>query len=371
MRIAVIITARPSYAKAKTVMAALLVRGVDVQILCAASALLPRYGRVRDVIAQDFPHTPITDCWATYEGATLLTSAKETGALCSELASVLDRLRPDAGMVIADRHEVLAAAQAVAYQQIPLIHLQGGEHTGSIDDKVRDAITHLADQHFVCTERAKWRVYGLTGVLQDIHHVGCPSIDLARQALADPPVTLEELGGVGCPIDLDQGFVVVLHHPVTDALALGPDQVNRIMLATLAAGMPTVVFWPGQDAGSEALARTVRGWGQKVRAVKNLPPARFLRLLTQARCLIGNSSAGIRECAYLGVPVVNIGARQRGRERAANVLDCGDDPTGIYPALVRQLARGRYPRSLLYGDGQAGARIAAVLTDSEAIMWAS
>ena len=143
MRVAVVLTARPSYAKLKTVIVALLARHVDVQMICCASALLERYGRVVDVVRADFPQLEITEAWSTYEGANLITSAKETGALLTELGAVLSRLRPDVSVVCADRHEVLAAAQAAAYLHLPLLHLQGGERSGSIDDRIRDAITQL------------------------------------------------------------------------------------------------------------------------------------------------------------------------------------------------------------------------------------
>jgi UDP-N-acetylglucosamine 2-epimerase len=129
--------------------------------------------------------------------------------------------------------------------------------------------------------------------------------------------------------------------------------------------LPVIAFWPGQDAGSESMAKVYRQWREarpshSLRIVRNLPPVRFLTLLTQSACLVGNSSAGIRECSYLGVPVVNIGRRQWGRERAANVRDV-QDLAQLEGAVTAQIGRGRYPRSLLYGDGQAAARIAEVI----------
>jgi UDP-hydrolysing UDP-N-acetyl-D-glucosamine 2-epimerase len=360
LRVAIIVTARPSYAKAKTIIAALLARGVDVQILACASALLERYGAVVNVIRKDFSDVPITEVWSTYEGANLVTSAKETGALCSELAGVLSRLRPSIGLCIADRHEVLAAAQAIAYQHVPFIHCQGGEKTGSIDDKVRDSITMLADIHCTATERAKWRVYGLTGS-DHIYNTGCPSLDLAKQAQSEPPVTVEELGGAGAPIDLNQPFVVVLQHPVTNEMDAASEQMNATLRGAFETGQ-VICFWPGEDAGADAASKVIRTkpW---LHTVRSLPPSRFLRLLTQCACLVGNSSAGIREASYLGVPVVNIGNRQHGRERGPNVVDVGYDSTQIGQAIQTQIQRGVYPSSGLYGRGDAGERIAEVLCD--------
>jgi UDP-N-acetylglucosamine 2-epimerase len=120
-------------------------------------------------------------------------------------------------------------------------------------------------------------------------------------------------------------------------------------------------LWPGQDAGAGIASKALRAWQGRVHTVRSLPPSRFLRLLTQAACLIGNSSAGIREASYLGVPVVNIGTRQHGRERGPNVIDVPHDAVKIANALSWQIAHGPYPSSSLYGKGNAGQRIAEVL----------
>ena len=368
MRVAVVLTARPSWAKLEPVCRALQQRpGVELQIIACASALLERYGRVVDVVkAQGYDVA--AECWSTYEGATLLTSAKETGALLTELCGVLCRLRPDAVCVVADRHEVLAAAQAASYLHLPLVHLQGGERTGSIDDKVRDAITQLADWHCVSTRRAQMRVYALTGAIERVIWTGCPSIDLARDALESQPVTFDELGGSGPRLDLAFPFLVVLQHPVTSEADQAGAQMQTTLEAVGAVNLPRIVFWPGEDAGQEAMAKAIRVWKDKrpdlaIHTVRSLPPARFLKLLTHASVLVGNSSAGIREASYLGVPVVNIGSRQWGRERGPNVCDVGHEAEAVWVAACDQIAHGPYPQSTLYGRGNAGEQIAEVICD--------
>lgn len=369
MKIAVVLTARPSWSKLEPVCRALKAKpDVELQIIACASALLERYGNVSAVVERS--GFAISErVWSVYEGESLLTSAKETGALLTELATTLFRLRPGVVLVCADRHEVLAGAQAAAYCNLPLCHMQGGERTGSIDDKVRDAITQLADYHLVCTERAKHRVYGLTGDWAHIWNTGCPSIDLAKQALSEPPVTAEELGGAGAAIDLSRPFLVVLQHPVTSEVEDAGQQIDDTLEACVTyQRLPTLVFWPGQDAGGGQSSKVIRAsWSRHplVHTVRNLPPLRFLRLLTQAACLVGNSSAGIRECSYLGVPVVNIGTRQTGRERGPNVADVEhwlhDPVQDISVAITSQLQHGPYQSSALYGRGDAGIGIAEVL----------
>jgi UDP-hydrolysing UDP-N-acetyl-D-glucosamine 2-epimerase len=365
-KVCVVVTARPSWSKLQTICEALrAMPDVELQIVACASALLERYGRVCDVIrAQGF--TVNEEVYSIIEGESTLTGAQETGGLLNLLAPVLSRLRCDVVVGCADRHEVLGVAQAATYQHIPFGHLQGGERTGSIDDRVRDAITGLADIHFPSTELAAFRVYNMTGS-SNVHWVGCPSIDVAKEAQDEPPVTVEELGGAGAPIDLGKPFSVLLQHPVTDEA----DQAYAQMAATLL-GMSGVhldaqilALFPGQDAGSEASSKAIReaqGW---VHTVRNLPPNRFLRLLTQASVLVGNSSAGIREASFLGVPVVDIGNRQRGRQRAKNVVWAPHDAEQISQAIQRQIAHGRYASSDMYGNGTAGERIAEILASTE------
>jgi len=361
-KVCVVVTARPSWAKLEPVCRALKARpDVELQIVACASALLERYGRVVDVIkAQGYDVT--AEVWSTYEGANLLTSTQETGALIHGLARELQRLRPDVVVVCADRHEVLGAAIAASYQHTPLAHIQGGERTGSIDDRVRDSITGLADLHFPATELAAFRVYSMTGSAH-VHWTGCPSVDVAKQAQDEPPVTVEELGGAGAPIDLSKPFVVLLQHPVTSEADQAYEQMRRSIW-----GLPdkrsaqSLVLWPGQDAGADGASKAIREYQSYFHTVRNLPPNRFLRLLTQASVLVGNSSAGIREASYLGAPVVNVGSRQFGRQRGPNVVDVPHDAEQIAQAIQRQIAHGRYASSGIYGDGTAGQQIAEVLS---------
>jgi UDP-hydrolysing UDP-N-acetyl-D-glucosamine 2-epimerase len=220
-------------------------------------------------------------------------------------------------------------------------------------------ITALADLHFPATELAALRVYSMTGS-QHVHWTGCPSVDIAKQAMSEPPVTVEELGGAGYPIDLGKPFTLLIQHPCTDEA----EQAYLQMQTTLSALNPfaqTLALFPGQDAGSESASKALRESQNWLHTVRNLPPNRFLKLLAQASVLIGNSSAGIRESAYLGVPVVNIGSRQFGRQRAKNVVDVPHDAEQIAGAIQRQIAHGRYASSSLYGVGDSGERIAEVL----------
>ena len=342
-RIAVVITARPSYSRIKTVLEVLRSRpDVDLRIIAATSALAIRYGAVVDRIRAD-GFTIAAELPSLVEGGGTRESAVSTGLLTTMLVPELDRIRPDVVVTIADRHETLATAIAAAYQHIPLCHVQGGEVSGSIDDKVRNAVTQLADIHCVATSGARDRVLALRPDAE-VHVTGCPSIDLAARALQEGPLPCSDY--------------VVLQHPVTGEADQAAEQIRQTVRALQ--GKDVTWYWPGEDAGSEAMSKVLRMEG--LHPVRNRPPLEFLRMLLGAKALVGNSSVGIRECSYLGVPAVNIGTRQQWRERGPNVLDVAWHDAGQISNAV-ELARAMVPpKSALYGDGHAGERIAAVLT---------
>jgi UDP-hydrolysing UDP-N-acetyl-D-glucosamine 2-epimerase len=335
----------------------------------AASALLDRYGNAQQVIESDgFPiHARV---YSVLEGAHPTVMAKTTGVGLLEMATVLDNLRPDVVVTVADRYETMSTAVAAAYMNIPIAHVQGGEITGSIDEKVRHAITKLSDVHLVATQQAKERVIRMGECASTVHVTGCPSIDLANDILKNPALDFDPLakyGGVGSPVDLSGGYLVAMQHPVTTEHQLAKRQVLETLHAARDSGLPVLWFWPNVDAGADGTSSGIRAFREIERPesmhfFKNMEPADFLKLLCNARCLVGNSSVGIRECSFLGVPVVNIGSRQQGRERGRNVLDVNYDREEIGAALRVHLSNGRYPNDHLYGDGRAGERIAETLS---------
>ena len=365
--ISLVLTARPSYAKLQPIIAALRARQATMEVVCCASSLLVRYGRVVDQVRSDFPDVPVTEVYSTLEGSTLQTGAKDVGVLVTGLADHFARIRPRFVVVTADRYETIGAAIAARYQNIPVVHIQGGERSGNIDDVVRDANTALAAYHFPATELAKYRIYSLTGQYEHIWNVGCPSVDVALWAQADPPVTSTELGGTGADVDLNGPFILMLQHGDTERVHAAYQQLRTTLDACQDAHLPLVCFWPGQDAGQEDASKAIRVYCQQyaqypIRTVRTLPPRRFLRLLSQTTVLVGNSSAGIREASAVGTPVVNVGDRQSGRQRAGHVADVPHERGFIAGALKRQARHGRYERSDLYGTGTASRQIADILT---------
>ena len=369
-KVCVVITARPSYSRIKTALQAIRAHSeLELQLVVAASALQDRYGSAVQYIEED-GFKIVSRVYMVLEGENLTSMPKTTGLGLLELATVFDNLKPDLVVTIADRYETLATAIAAAYMNVPVVHIQGGEVTGSIDEKVRHAVTKLADLHLVSTQKAAERVMRMGENPACVIVTGCPSIDLAAEVLRDPTLNfdpLERYGGVGTSINISDRYLVVMHHPVTTEYGLARAHVLETLRAVRDLELPALWFWPNVDAGSDGTSAGIRFFREEmkpanIRFFKNMMPTDFLRLVYNSSCLVGNSSVGIRECSFLGVPVVNIGSRQAGRDRGRNVLDAPYDHCAITDAMERHLGNGRYPKDTLYGDGCAGTRIADSLS---------
>jgi UDP-hydrolysing UDP-N-acetyl-D-glucosamine 2-epimerase len=366
----VVIGSRANYGSIKSVMRAVQAHpALQLQIIVGASALLDRFGSVVDVIERD-GFTPDARVNMIVEGETPVTMAKSTGLGLLELPTLFEILRPDVVVTVGDRFETMATAVAGAYMNIPLAHTMGGEVTGTIDESIRHAITKLAHLHFPANQEAADRIIRLGEAPDTVHVVGCPRIDLVSEIMANGSGEFDaewlDREGVGGHISTDAPFLLVSQHPVTTEYGQAEHQITETLMALHELRMPTVMLWPNVDAGSEDVSRGMRKFREQfapeyIRFYKNFPVETYLRLMKSAACLVGNSSASIREGAFVGTPAVNIGSRQDGRERGANVVDVGYDRRAIVDAVRLQLARGRYPPQHIYGDGSAGTRIADVL----------
>lgn len=368
-KVCVLVTARPSYSRIKSALRAVQEHpDLELQLVVAASALLDRYGNAVRIIEQD-GFQIAARVYMVLEGENLVTSAKSTGMGVVELATVFDNLKPDVVVTVADRYETLATAVVASYMNIPVCHVQGGEITGSIDEKVRHAVTKLSDLHFTATEKAAERVIRMGEDASSVFVTGCPSIDLATEILKEPDLDFnpfKKYGGVGELLDLENGYLVVLQHPVTTEYESARRHVTETLHAVHNLGIPVLWFWPNVDAGSDGTSKGIRAFREiekpkNIQFFKNMAPEDFLRVVYNSRCIVGNSSVAIRECSFLGVPAVNIGTRQAGRERASNVVDVDYDRNQITMAINYHIQNGRLASDPLYGDGRAGDRIAKLL----------
>lgn len=372
-KICVVVTARPSYSRIKTALTAIKEHPeLELQLVTAGSALLDRYGNAVDFIEKD-GFEIAAKVFMVLEGENPTTMAKTTGLGVMELTNVFYNLKPEAVVTIADRFETIATSIAAAYQNIPLVHIQGGEVTGSIDEKVRHANTKLADLHLVASEDARDRVIKLGEIPEKVINTGCPSIDLVKEILKSPKLDfdpIEKYGGVGSKLDWKTGYIVVMQHPVTTEYQQAKSHITETLKAIKKLDLPTFWFWPNVDAGSDGTSNGIRTFREiekpkNIHFFKNMEPKDFLRLLKNSKALVGNSSAGLRECAYLGVPVVNIGNRQYRRIRAKNVTDVNYDLDKILKATQKSINTKHFESSEIYGKGNSGENIAEILATSE------
>lgn len=364
-KVCVVLTMRASYAKIKPILQNIKKHPeLELQVVLAASALLDRFGNLEKIVSDD-GFSIDGKIYMVLEGENLVTSAKSTGVGIVEFATTFQQLKPDVVVVIGDRYELMSPAVAASYMNIPLAHVQGGEITGNIDEKVRHAVTKLADIHFPATELSAQRVIRMGEDPVMVFFTGCPSIDIASEAVKAKDLGFDfyaKYGGVGAFPSLSDGYYIVMQHPVTTEYTNGRAQINETLKAMMRVNKPIIWFWPNVDAGSDDVSKGIRMFRENneiehIHFIKNMEPQDFLRLLYLSQGIIGNSSAGIRESSFLGVPTVNIGSRQNMRERAPNVLDVGYNAEEIYNAVQSHCGR-KLESSGLYGWGKAGELIA-------------
>ncbi|NNE32706.1 MAG: UDP-N-acetylglucosamine 2-epimerase (hydrolyzing) [Winogradskyella sp.] len=373
-KICAVVTARPSYSRIKTALKAIQEHPkLELQLVVAASALLGRYGNAINYIEEDGFKID-EKVFIVLEGENKTSMAKTTGLGVMELANTFYNLKPDAVITIADRFETIATSIAASYQNIPLVHIQGGEVTGNIDEKVRHANTKLADIHFVASDEAKARVIKMGEDENYVFNTGCPSIDIAFEVSKNSKLNfnpIEKYGGVGNKIDWEKEYIVVMQHPVTTEYKQSRENVYKTLKAVHELELPTFWFWPNVDSGADGTSKGIRSYREEhqpdnIHFFKNMKPEDFLRLLCNSKCLVGNSSVGIRECAFLGVPVVNIGTRQHGRLRGDNVLDVTYDENAIKQGILNRLQmQNKVTQNNIYGGGNSGEKMADILANIE------
>lgn len=373
-KICIVVGSRANYSSIKSAMRAIQEHPeLELQVVVGASALLERYGSVVDLIEKD-GFKPIARVHMLIEGENPTTMAKSTGLGLIELPTVFENIKPDVVLTVGDRFETMATTLAAAYMNIPIAHTMGGEISGTIDESIRHAITKFSHIHFPASKDAFERIIKLGEPEETVHLVGCPRMDLIAELLRNETQngfddTLFETG-VGDSVDLSKPFLLVSQHPVTTEYGDGERQITETLKAVRSTGIPAIILWPNADAGSDDLARGMRKWREKgldsgMRFFKNLPIATYVKLMKKTACLVGNSSSGIREGAFIGTPVVNIGTRQAGRERGSNVIDVNYNASEIESAIKAQVDNGQYPFEPIYGDGTAGNRIADILSKVE------
>jgi UDP-N-acetylglucosamine 2-epimerase (non-hydrolysing)/GDP/UDP-N,N'-diacetylbacillosamine 2-epimerase (hydrolysing) len=337
---------------------------VELKLIVLGAHLAPRFGEtVKEIEKDGFPIAARLECLLSSD--TDVGMAKTLGVAVLALADLLGQMRPDLLLLIADRYEMLAPASVALTLRIPIAHIEGGEISeGAIDDAVRNALTKMSHIHFTSTEGARARVVAMGEEPWRVHRAGAPSLDhLRRSRLLDVHELEERL-----QVNLERPTVVVAYHPVT--IVRDTTQEAESLFAALENVDAQILFcYPNSDAGSHALMHRTRAFlatRSDARVYVNLEAVTYWSLLRHVALLIGNSSSGIMEAASFALPVVNVGFRQKGRERAHNVLDAAPEANVIIDAIARGMSddfRGSLAgMTNPYGDGHAAEKIVQVLT---------
>jgi UDP-hydrolysing UDP-N-acetyl-D-glucosamine 2-epimerase len=337
---------------------------VDLKLIVLGSHLAPTFGATAQEIERDeIPIAARIECLLNSD--TDIGMAKTIGVAMLGLADVLGQMRPDLLLLIADRYEMLAPASVALALRIPIAHIEGGEISeGAIDDAVRNALTKMSHIHFTSTHLARERVIAMGEEPWRVHRAGAPSLDhLRRSQLLTRDEVEQRL-----QIDLSQPTILVAYHPVT--IRRETTEEVDALLAALAATEGQILFsFPNSDAGSHHIIKCTRDFLANRGSGKiftNLGAINYWSLLCYVDALVGNSSSGIMETASFALPTVNIGLRQKGRERARNVLDALPDAPDIRERI--EMARSTTFRKALagmenpYGNGHASEKIVEVLT---------
>ena len=345
-KIIVVITARASYARVKTFLKEVSKSKKNkLYIILNSSSVLEKFGDITKILKKDnlkIYHKSFT----SLEGISLSNQVKTTALNMIDLSVLFKKINPDIVITIADRFETLATAITAAYLNIPLGHIQGGEISGSIDEKVRHSITKLADLHFVSTMQAKRNLVRMGEEKNKVFVTGCPSIDIIKniKSLKLDFKPIEKYKGIGSDIDFTKDYIVVMQHPVTTSYQSSTFQINETIRAIKRLNIQTIWMWPNIDVGSDIISKKLRLFREKNKKLKlhffkNLSPEDFIKLCYNSQILIGNSSIGIRESSYLGINVINIGDRQKGRERGKNIIDVNYNSLEIEKAAKKYLSK--------------------------------
>lgn len=372
-KVCVITGYRSDYTKLKSVLKSIKSHNaLQLQLVAFGAHLLEDCGNsIKDIVSDGYEIT--YTCNTTIAGDSPLVMSKSVGFAIVELSSALEQLKPDVVLIVGDRYEILSAAVAASIGNIPVAHIQGGEISGTIDETIRHAITKLSHVHFPSTELSKDRILRMGEDPSHVFNVGCPAVDYINDIGYCAKSELSSLAGLSrTKLNEEAGYFLVIQHPVTTEFDKAAEQMTVTLEALQAVGVQTLLIYPNPDAGSTSMVRAIRRHARKYEkqnvikgSFKNLPFETYLNLLRYSECLVGNSSSGIREACMYNIPAINIGSRQNGRERTANIVDVPHDLEQIKGQLSMSLQKrdkGYISNDCIYGDGTAGRKIADILS---------
>lgn len=336
-------------------------RGVDYSICATNMVLLPGYGSLIDEIKAD-GFAVSDEIFMSLEGHNHYTMAKSLAIFMASFVDVLQRVKPTWVVLAGDRGEQLMSAIVAAYTYTPIAHIQAGERSGNIDGVTRHAIGKLVNLHLAANQDAADRLLNLGEESFRIHMVGAPQLD----ELVDADVSTREELASRHAIDVDEQYLLVVQHPVTEEMDQARGQVNELVHALRQVDMPKVWILPNNDAGSGVIRQVLVDLRTSdIHLYENMTRRDYLGFMKHCACMVGNSSSGLLEAPTFKIPAVNLGRRQADRVKGINVIDAPFEQTKIKEAIDEALSP-EFRQKLVacenpYGDGQSARRILEIL----------
>jgi UDP-hydrolysing UDP-N-acetyl-D-glucosamine 2-epimerase len=337
---------------------------LQLQIIVTGMHLSPQFGLTyRDIEDDGFTIDEKIEILVSSDSPAGTT--KSIGLATIGFADAFQRLKPDIMVLLGDRYEILAAAQAALVAKIPIAHIGGGDTTeGAFDEAIRHSITKMAHLHFVTNEAAAKRVRQLGENPEHIYHVGSPGLDFIQKAKLLSRAELEQ----SIDFKFQDKNLLVTYHPATLDLQSPAEQFTALLeaLSRLGPDWGLIFTKPNSDTGSNGIAQLIDEYvfhHPNARAYVSLGQVRYLSTIAQVDAVVGNSSSGIYEIPSFKKPTVNIGDRQKGRIQAASVINCSPDSHDIYLAIKEALELDCSSVINPYGDGRSSERILAILKE--------
>lgn len=333
---------------------------IQLDVVATGMHLMDEFGYSVDEIKKDNFSLHIIN--QTFKKDDESSMSEFIGRLIVDLTGLMSELKPDIVLLLGDRGEMLAGAIVASYLQIPIAHIHGGDVSSTVDDSTRHAITKLANIHFPATEKSASRIRQMGENPDNIFVVGAPGLD----SIIKCKDNIDE-AFLKDKYNITKDFVIVLQHPVSLEVEKASNQIQETLDAILSTDYQVILIYPNADAGGRAMIEKINEYD--VDAYKNIPHDDFIGLLSLASVLIGNSSSGIIESSSFKLPVINIGTRQQGREKAENVIDVDYNCDEILSAL-KFIESEDYQKQLKscvnpYGDGKACEMICKILKEIE------
>jgi len=338
--------------------------GLDLEIIVTGMHLMPEFGKTANEIKKD--GFKIYEINAVYDKDSKGSMADFIGKFIPLLIEKIKKIKPDIILVLGDRAEMLAGAVVGAYMTIPVAHIHGGDVSSTIDDTSRHAITKLSHIHFPATKKSSERIKKMGEEKWRIFMTGAPGLDdiLAAKLVSDKIIAEKY------KLDLLKQILLVVQHPVTAEINQAKAQMEETMSAIKELGHQTIVIYPNADAGGREMIKVIEKYRKYpfIKIYKNITRIEYLSLLKITNVMVGNSSSGIIETPMFHLPVVNIGSREIGRERACNVIDVNYKKSDIKKAIAVALFDRKFKNRIKncknpYGGKEmVGSKIAKILS---------